>query len=299
MKVDEIVDVVCENRPELKKLFREGADISLYEYYSDTVFVEKSNSKFKKSLINIVKRLAKDREIVIDESVLDQEFSEYFSASTADHHGPLVHSFFYNSTFLETTINDKINKKYIIHLPCAGVSVSNSSYPRGFLFYDEKDHLKKVSLCPISDGRKSIYALKINKKYIEKTLLSLSKDLRSKIEILLPSFSDEKTYEEYITFINFQLWNKITENKQTFITIDQESVVREFLLEHIDADCDIKNLFFKKENLKKYLDIFDGCVGASAILISFCGERWRVVYLAVFNLPTIVPEGNVTKRRFT
>lgn len=262
MTDEEIVKVVCEDRLELKKLYFESQNISLFEYYKNTSFVEKNNSEFKSSIINIIKKLAKERGIVIDENNFEKEFSENFSVSTADHHGPLTHSFFYNSTILETLIYKKINRQYIIHLPCAGVSISNSSYPRGFLFYNQKKQIEKIPLFSISNGRKPVYALKINQEYINKSLNNLSENLKKIIISFFPNFSETKTYEEFITYINFKLWEKLTNGEQKLITIDQESVVREFLLQHIDTNKDIQNLFFKKENLEKYLEIFNGCVGA-------------------------------------
>jgi len=264
MKMDEIVDVVCENRPELKQLFLNGMNISLYEYYIKTANVQMINSSIKQDIIDIIFKLIKDRNIEIDENEFKNEFSINFTTSTADHHGPLTHSFFYNSTLLETILFKNINRKYIIHLPCAGVSISNSSYPRGFLFYNEKKVLSKIPLFSILDGRKAVYALKMNPNFISKNLNSLNENIQKSIVPLIPDLNTytDKTYEEIITFINFKIWEKLNNGKVKLITIDQESVVRELLLLYIDKNIDIKNLLFTKNGRENYINIFSGAVGA-------------------------------------
>jgi hypothetical protein len=87
MKMDEIVDIVCENRPELKQLFLNGKNISLYEYYTKTANVQMINSSMKQDIIDIIFKLIKERNIEIDKKEFEEEFSENFTTSTADHHG--------------------------------------------------------------------------------------------------------------------------------------------------------------------------------------------------------------------
>lgn len=63
-----------------------------------------------------------------------KSLSENYAVSTAEHHGPMGHPFFWQSTILRGIVNPS---EAIINLCTSHVSLGNSSYPRGLVFHGD------------------------------------------------------------------------------------------------------------------------------------------------------------------
>jgi len=60
-----------------------------------------------------------------------------YAVSTAEHHGPMGHPFFWQSTILRGLVNPD---EAIINLCTSHVSLGNSSYPRGLVFHGDGEN---------------------------------------------------------------------------------------------------------------------------------------------------------------
>lgn len=72
----------------------------------------------------------------ISSQVLESLHRNY-CVSTAEHHGPMGHPFFFQSAILRGLVNPG---EAIVNFCTSNVSLGNSSYPRGFVFYGDGDN---------------------------------------------------------------------------------------------------------------------------------------------------------------
>lgn len=66
-----------------------------------------------------------------------ESLRENYAVSTAEHHGPLGHPFFFQSAILRGLVNPD---EAIVNLCTSHVSLGNSSYPRGIVFHGDGVH---------------------------------------------------------------------------------------------------------------------------------------------------------------
>jgi hypothetical protein len=66
-----------------------------------------------------------------------ESLSKNYAVSTAEHHGPLGHPFFFQSAILRGLVNPE---EAIVNLCTSHVSLGNSSYPRGIVFHGDGVH---------------------------------------------------------------------------------------------------------------------------------------------------------------
>lgn len=129
---------VFKEKPALKKLVDEYGDMTLIEYAASNYRVKKNENIIallrKKEFLDFfgpytTKLFGADTSEKITDS-LDQNYC----ISTADHHGPIGHPFFFQSTILRGLIQPT---HALIHFCTSQVSLGNSSYPRGLIFHGD------------------------------------------------------------------------------------------------------------------------------------------------------------------
>ncbi|MDQ5950298.1 MAG: hypothetical protein QG585_240, partial [Patescibacteria group bacterium] len=151
------------NLEEAKKIVfpKKPVFASLYEKYGKDNWSKYIDEKFpKKSFLNEKKEELFEaiREITLP--VLGEEKTEKIInslnktgfASSADHNGLLSHPFFSHFALLRAK-----KDKTLISFVCGSISLSNSSYPRGFYFHDEYLNEVKLPFVSLNGRKRSIY----------------------------------------------------------------------------------------------------------------------------------------------
>ena len=153
--------------------------------------------------------------------------------STADHHGPLSHPFFLNANLVQTFVNRTAGKKYVLVLPCAGVSLSNSSYPRGMTYHEKNGTERRVHF--------------LSWKYH-----------------CMPVWCAPDSYSDRMVTFNHRLWQHIAQDTDIhLIYLPQETLVARLLIRHhLDADTTLHRLLFDARTQESYTFHFDGVTGA-------------------------------------
>lgn len=245
MKFSDARDAVFAAKPVFKKILEEKGDLSLYDYFqgsfhSAPAIPEERKKEFIETFRKEVSRyMGSD---VADSAAMQLEKNYY--VSTADHHGPLTHPFFGNSALVQSFVNKAAGFHNIIVLSCGGISMDNSSFPRGFLLHD--DELAEVRLHLLSRHKdepvfvRAPYALTdYDAMMRELQASSLSGSAQQKFtNVIAPIYRDSHafsyaTYSEQISYTNFLFWKTIPEQADmNLIYLEQESFVIRLLLEH-------------------------------------------------------------------
>lgn len=142
--VDSQKEEVFQKKPVLKKLVQDYGDISLFEYAQKHYHGSKNViTERKEEFLNFIYHYTTSRfGDTMAHQVRDSLEKEY-CVSTAEHHGPLGHAFFFQSAILRGLVQPGLP---IIHFCASQVSLGNSSYPRGFLFHGEGTESRKETV---------------------------------------------------------------------------------------------------------------------------------------------------------
>lgn len=268
MNLKEATEIVCKNRPELAQIIQKNIYTSVFDYYKGT---KHADDREHSVLIEIIVDLAKKRNIMVDTDRIRKTLQNSFRVGTADHHGPLGHPFFFHNTLMEQILLD--DQEATIVLPCAGISLDNSSFPRGILFHAEDGTLIRIPFFPSSQHREPVYNMKINiqamRRHAQKSLRQyhsvLSFETTNKlleiIESILPQ-DETTTYEVALSHINERLWNLVGYKKTSLVVIDQESVTVEYICRQLGNNKALDALLTNTNIHQSFLKYFDGILGA-------------------------------------
>jgi hypothetical protein len=268
MNLKEATEIVCKNRPELARIIKENASTSVCSYYKDTSTAENCSDSL---LIEIITDIARERNIDVGSDSIKKTLVNSFRVGTADHHGPLGHPFFFHNTLMEKIIARE--HEAIILLPCAGISLDNSSFPRGVLFHAADGTLLRIPFFPSSKHREPVYAMKVStqamreyaQRNISKNNQIFSQEIKNKLSQIIESILPENetiTYEVALSRINERLWNIVDSRETSVITIDQESVVAEYICRSLSKDKMLDALLTNADVQKSFLKHFNGVIGA-------------------------------------
>ena len=209
---------IYRSSPELKKIIDECGNQSLTEYVSRHVqyicpVSEDRQREFASAISLLIDFKASSNGVVSD---VHTQLKKNWSVSTADHQGPATHPFFVSAQFLRQRALASSSNLLALTLPCAGISMSNSSFPRGIQFHDEFMREHRLSFVGWRDRNISVYAAKqYDKSDYEKVLetlhsLKLSNTLEQQVQSLLasvfePSVSFSGTYDAQMSVVNNRL----------------------------------------------------------------------------------------------
>lgn len=206
----------------------------------------------------------------------DADLLETGITSTADHHGVLTHPFALSANYIRALLLEQNGFSTLTTLSCAGISLSNNSFPRGYLFHDGKDILHVFPLLSLHHKNTPVYvAPSITQKAIQKTLdrvylvdlpTSEKKVIISFLKGLLndPILYTLADFDEQSSYINFLFFKHIPgcENIDVYY-FSQESVVRELLLKyHLFEHTVISELLYSTNYQTAFKKHFNSLVGA-------------------------------------
>ena len=276
LSFDEIRKTVFDAKPVFARILAEHGNETLAGYFGKTVSAPTVSEERKAEFLEVfgeqVSRVLGTE--IAAKAVSD--FSRVWSVSTADHHGPLTHPFFGNSALVRANSASIKKEGSIFVFSCGGISMDNSSFPRGFLMHDgsgEEVRLRLVSRTESNRPEHSRPAYKVaDAWHLEHSLAisTLSEDTKNSFRqhvlslcmsngaLTLPWYADQ------MTWINFHMWKKVPGSSGVdLVYIEQETLVSELLRrKHIGHDTLISRLLFDEVFLNAYEEHMDGIMGA-------------------------------------
>ena len=281
MTEKELLKYVTDRTPALRILLEKYWNISLFDYAKEkyTIIQPTERKKYFLAFLSsyIIKKFNTELATLVTTS-LDNNYC----VSTADHHGPAGHPFWFQSGILRGLVRPD---EAIVNLCTSHVSLGNSSYPRGFVMQSDTCHIPHLQLpfFPASARMSPVFGypafreenvtqscLSQLKKHTREWHISDEKYniIRSWIEknLLNEKILQCKTYSEQITLINHQLWGDIFgDTLPPLITLDGEDIVREILMSHLEDGVGFTEMLTNEALQSTIEEQFDG--------ISCCFER--------------------------
>ena len=277
MEQKNIVDTVFGAKPNLRTLVETHGEASYLSYLhtqTDATILDRDDAMdalFMKVWEQLMRQYF-DARLTTE---LTDELKKNFFASTADHGGPICHPFFTNAFFARALDAHSQSKELVLTLPCSGVSLDNSSFPRGLFFHDKNLHPVRLHIKSLAERHDSIYSASPYTKediaHIEKEIstIDISNEQKRILVSLVKDIFDRNdqyaraTYDEQMVRVNWLLPKYVHGYEHVeHISIGQEILVRELLLLHLDSDTFISKLLVDNEVQKVYKDVFDGIAGA-------------------------------------
>jgi len=254
---------ILKKLPSLQTLVDEYGDMSLYDYASESYHPKNNQTPLwitrKKELLDTLNTYLTNK----FDSQLGQQVCESlgqnFCVSTAEHHGPMGHPFFFQSALLRWIVNPDTA---IVNFCTSHVSLGNSSYPRGIVFHGDGPsapewyiHLPLFSanqrMCPVF--RLSGYSEEIQSKIITKIewfknnwvitneTFSHIRDFASS-SLFEEKIVSHKTYSQQITQLNAAWWKSAFPDMPNYIPLDAEDIICDLLQNHLHTNSIISRI---------------------------------------------------------
>lgn len=276
------IELTFGKKPVLKNIFDTHGSKSLSQYENESVTRVKNSGIFNKSQDRKQEFFESYKSIV--SNILGQEIAQLSIdeleknslVSTADHQGVLSHPFFLSTTLIRSWNTKKRGSNTILTFPCAGVSLSNSSYPRSIAFHANNGEQVKIHFKSLKYRRTPVYvAPKIDSKDTKNIIeqinkLLIDKEQKQKIKTILndqlinDKFTTLEDYDSQMSFLNYHLWKQIPgEFSTNLIYISEEKISVKLLLDHhINKDSILNQLLFNPAMTKLFDTIFYGIDGS-------------------------------------
>jgi hypothetical protein len=162
MHIDSLRETVFAAKPALKKLVETYGKVSLFDYAKNHFHAHESTILERKEefLDFITTYTSSHFGDTVSRQVRESLCKEY-CVSTADHHGPIGHPFFFQSAILRGIVQPD---NAIVQFCASQVSLGNSSYPRGLLFHgdgtEKSAHYLTLPLFGSKDRMSPVYGLR-------------------------------------------------------------------------------------------------------------------------------------------
>jgi hypothetical protein len=288
---------IWTRRPILKEIMDKRGDKTLYEYaggFSDVNHNPVLDAR-KVEVVDTVKDLLTDLLGTKVANGVAKQLKDLPLVSTADHHGPIVSTFFLNAniisaiSLMDSQLLDQ-DDKYLVVFSFSTVSVNNVSYPRGLLFHGD-DHgtgdVVKLPILPDRDKMGVVYGMRpYTQADLDNAISTLDKLHKSgdvsesrfmEVKEVLKSYFgtsdmlDSVDFCSQVTRVNYKLWPKFfhpqPKKVPNMIYLDIETLVRELLVRYLfkDSKSLIFRLLFGKDSPELIYEYFNGINGAFSI----------------------------------
>lgn len=272
MTLEEAKQIVFAKKIKFAEMYQKYQGKFWSEYFNSTISevppLENPQNEIVKIIGEYTERLlGKEKAELVTHTLLHNPF-----VSTADHHGILCHPFFSNASLMRSNSNSLKNIKAIISLTCGGISLSNSSYPRGIFFHDESLNIQKINLVSLKYRRRSIYGLhsmlgdNLDRAIAKVDKIKLPEVQKKRLLDLPLEFKKVKPLERYsdeLTVLNDILWQKIfNDTRPPLIYIEAESIVRELILANLQNESLISKIILDEKHRDTYIKNYEGITGA-------------------------------------
>lgn len=189
--------------------------------------------------------------------------------STADHQGIITHPFFLSTTYARSLHALRNGYKSVVTFPCSGVSLSNSSFPRGVAYHTADGELTKLFFHSLASAHTPVYGAPcITASTLEKALdhTPLPKHVAGFLKSLR---ADEKfltlpDYDAQCTYASHRLWKQVPGFEDiNLIYLSEERLTTALLLDHhLGQGTLIDRLLTNETVLSLFEKYFDGITGA-------------------------------------
>ncbi len=270
-----------QTHPELKNILEAHGSKTIMEYITfvndfiskgDFSFFDQRQEDFFAVYQETLKSIFDER--VIRESI--ETLKKNRLISTADHQGVISHPFFLSSTYARTLYAQKVGQGSVVTFPCASISLSNSSFPRGLIVHDRDDVEKKIYFKSLVHKLNPVFCEEkierdgVQKMYDTLSSITLEKEMRKKIlSVFKDIFFSEKflsleSFDEQCTYGSLMLWKYVpTFENIDLIYVSQEKVVTDLIIKkHLGGDTLIHSLLFDETYHALFVRYFDGITGA-------------------------------------
>jgi hypothetical protein len=276
MTLDEAKKVVFETKSVFADLYKKYGEKNWLEYAKENFPKNSSMTEtskefiiaFEKLLLPLIGREKTDRAIATIE--------QNGFVSTADHHGVLCHPFFANNALVRSHPSILQPDSSLIMLTCGGISISNSSFPRGIFFHDSNLKENRLLFESLKGRRRSVYGLpSFSKMVIEKEIsrleyFNLNTVAKEKLKKFLEKIKNHEQifernkYSDQLTIINDILWSTLFDDtRSNLVYLEAESLVRELLLSvHLKKETYIYKILFDPKYRHAYIKYFENVDGA-------------------------------------
>lgn len=281
------LDSLVEKLPYLRHLIDMHGDMSLFDYgrayyrripNNDTLFLER-----KTEFINILRWHVLQKFGPSMAQKVTESLGKNYAVSTAEHHGPLGHPFFFQSALLRGLVNPD---ETVVNLCTSHVSLGNSSYPRGLVFHGDGINAPAkylhIPFFPAGKRMSPVFGLwKYTAESLRKSALPkihtyqeekiITEETCHVIVDFLENIAldeevlDAQNYSEQITLLNHRWWWEMFPDFPEYIPLDAEDIVREILIKHIESNTLMGQLVTDEKIQPMIEEYFDG--------ISCCFER--------------------------
>ncbi len=276
MTLDEAKEIVFESKPVFAELYQKYSDKNWLEYAKENF---PKHSYLKESKQDIFLALRKLLLPLIGQEKTKKAVSTIEHTgfvSTADHHGVLCHPFFANNALIRSHPSILAPDLSLIMLTCGGISISNSSFPRGIFFHDSDMKEDRLLFESLKGRRRSVYGLSsFSENIIEKEIgrleyFKLNEIAKEKLKNFLREIKnhrqifEQNKYSDQLTIINDILWDTLFKNARgNLVYLEAESLVRELLLSvHLKKETDIYKIMFNPKYRQAYIKNFEDVDGA-------------------------------------
>lgn len=277
-QVARLFEAVFSQRPVLKTLIEKHGNETLHTYASnyakETIYPEDRRNQIISIIECEVERLFGTHTA---NRVREQLAHEYL-VNTADHVGPVTHSWFVSTSALIGTSLSNASSS-IITLACSNVSLNNISFPRGVLFHTAKgQHMaeQRLSFLPSDSHAASVYGFrpyttdeikKVKKLLREKVRAGDVTDIvAAKLTLLIDEVYgtdtalSQSSYADQISITNKVLWERMFQDEHVpeLLYIEQEKIVAVALTQHhMDSQSVISKILFDPKYTTCALEHFD------------------------------------------
>ncbi len=280
MNQGELQSAVAAAKPVFGQILQKHGGRSLLEYYRShkhqPTGVFKSRSQ---ELIATLKELLAHRiSPRVAESVAHQ-LPDYYHVSTAAHHDPATHPFFVSHILAEAEAARARKHGNVIVLSCAGISLNNSSFPRGLLVHDMNGRRERLHLVSRKNHQRPVYE---RPPFTAQSLVTATREIDelalapARRTLLRAIFHDAfgslpvlaaRTFGEQITRGVHALYQRLPGMLHTNVVyLEQELLAAELLRQHhLHRSTEISWLLFNPRGQRSFIGHFDGIIGAATL----------------------------------
>lgn len=201
------------------------------------------------------------------------QLQHHYYVSTADHHGPLCHPFFLHGHLAQALANKECGLDHLIVLACSGISLNNSSFPRGVFFHDHSLTEIRLPFHSLRHRHHPVYAFPASRLRTAQRMAGrcpLAQEERERLRTILegvcgaPDLFACQYYGEQITKMNERLWRRLPgQEHMAFLSLEQEDIVATLLQRyHLSQATMIHHLLFDERSWQAFEQHFDGIRGA-------------------------------------
>lgn len=289
--LDALREAVLIKRPILREVLEHRGSKSLFDYAQEYIDVyvnhpiqSRQNEFIHEFQLQVARLLGNE----VATSAANQ-LKRYYFVSTTEHHGPVCHPFFVNSSlatilpYAETA--DPILQNVIV-LSCSSVSLNNSAYSKGLFFHSTKNDTTEIQRLPFFSskfGQRPVYRFPaFTKEHVAKlqqeiSTLQQTKKIQASAADQLhavyediysqPKVLDCRYYSDQITLTNNQLWQKFFHKTDytppRLIYLAVEELVTQLLIKyHFYRDTIMHHLLFNSDYNSGIDTYFEGIMGA-------------------------------------